>query len=131
MSGTNKDDDAWRAIVENYGERPKAEDLPAPGPEPEPGPTASTYDEESAADEHDRFVPPEPPPAPALDLPRNLPWLGVFGVPVVLLVALLTGVGLPTWLGYLMVSSFVGSFLYLVLTMKPGGRDPFDDGARL
>ena len=132
MSGTSKDDDAWRAIVENYGERPKAEDLPAPEPEPEPGPTASTYDEpDPVADDHDRFVPPEPPPAPALDLPRHLPWVGVFGVPAVLLVALLTGVGMPTWLGYLMVSSFVGSFLYLVFTMKPGGRDPFDDGARL
>jgi hypothetical protein len=25
----------------------------------------------------------------------------------------------------------VGSFVYLVLTMQRGGRDPFDDGARL
>ena len=132
MSGTSKDDDAWRAIVENYGDRPEVEDPPAPVAVPEPGTPASTYDEsDPVAEDRERFVPPEPPPAPALDLPRNLPWVGVFGVPAVLLVALLAGVGLPTWLGYLMVSSFVGSFLYLVLTMKPGGRDPFDDGARL
>ena len=132
MSGTSKDDDAWRAIVENYGERPEVEDPPAPVTEPEPGPPASTYDESGpAAGEPDRFVPPEPPPAPALDLPRHLPWVGVFGVPALLLVTLLAGIGLPAWLGYLLVSSFVGSFVYLVLTMKPGGRDPFDDGARL
>lgn len=132
MSGTSNDDDAWRAIVENYGERPEVGDKPTPVAEPEPGPTAPTDDESDlAASEPERFVPPEPPPAPAIDLPRHLPWLGVFGVPTVLLVTLLAGIGLPAWLGYLLVSAFVGSFLYLVLTMKPGGRDPFDDGARL
>ena len=131
MSGTNDDDEEWRAIVENYGERPEVEDLPTPVVEPEPVPPASSYDEIDPVDDDERFVPPEPPPAPRLDLPRQLPWVGVFGVPTLLLVALLAGVDLPTWLGYLMVAGFVGSFLYLVLTMKPGGRDPFDDGARL
>lgn len=132
MSGTSKDDEAWRAIVENYGERPDVEDLPTPVAEPEPGPTATSYDvTDSVPQEAERFVPPAPPPLPPFDLRRHLPWVAVFGVPVVLLVTLLAGVGLPTWLGYLLVSSFVGSFLYLVLMMKPGGRDPFDDGARL
>lgn len=129
MSGTN-DDEAWRAIVENYGDRPQV-DEPAPTP-PEPEPKASTYDEvDRTVDEVDRFVPPVPPPLPRLDLPRHLPWLGVFGVPAFLLVSLLAGVSLPTWLGYLMVSGFVGSFVYLVFTMQRGGRDPWDDGARL
>ena len=132
MSGTSNDDDAWRAIVENYGDRAEVEDTPAPEIQPLPGPTPSTDDEsDPTASELDRFVPPEPPPAPTIDLPRHLPWVGVFGVPAVLLVTLLAGIGLPTWLGYLLVAGFVGSFLYLVLTMKPGGRDPFDDGARL
>ena len=39
--------------------------------------------------------------------------------------------GLPAWLGYLLVAAFVSSFVYLVLTMKPGGRDPWDDGAQV
>ena len=129
VSGTN-DDEAWRSIVENYGDRPQVEDLAPPAVEVEP--KASTDDEvDRLHDEPERFVPPEPPPLPRLDLPRHLPWVGVFGVPALLLVLLLAGVYLPTWLGYLMVSGFVGSFVYLVFTMQRGGRDPFDDGARL
>lgn len=130
MSGTSKDDEAWRAIVENYGEHPRVEDLPSPVVEPEPHP--ATYDEaDEVPDEGDRFVPPEPPPAPRVDLPRHLPWVAVFGVPALLLVMLFAGLDLPAWLGYFLVCSFVGSFIYLVLTMQRGGRDPWDDGARL
>lgn len=131
VSGSSNEDDAWRAIVENYGDRPRVEELPAALPQPEPQPEPQPAAEPSGSAYDDRFVPPEPPPGPALDLPRHLPWMAVFGVPSVLLLMLLAGVSLPAWLGYLMVCSFVGSFLYLVLTMKPGGRDPFDDGARL
>lgn len=130
MTGTSKDDDAWRAIVENYGEQPPVEELPAAVVEPEP--STSSYDEGDAVeDEGDRFVPPRPPPGPRVDLPRHLPWVAVFGVPALLLVMLLAGVDLPAWLGYFLVCSFVGSFIYLVLTMQRGGRDPWDDGARL
>ena len=132
MSGTSRDDEAWRAIVENYGDRPQVEDLPAAVVDPAPDPVPSTYDDvDEAADEPDRFVPPEPPPGPPLNLPHSLPWIAVFGVPAVLLVMLLAGVDLPTWFGYLLVCSFVGSFIYLVVTMQRGGRDPWDDGARL
>ena len=133
MSGTN-DDDAWRAIIENYGDRPQVEDAlpPAGPPGGEPEPRAPTYDELARdRNEAERFVPPEPPPAPRLDLPRHLPWVGVFGVPTLLLVLLLAGMSLPTWLGYLLVGGFVGSFVYLVSTMQRGGRDPWDDGAQL
>ncbi len=99
---------------------------------PEPEPDASVHDEpDRGEDAADHFVPPQPPPAPRLDLPRDLPWIGVFGIPAFLLVSLLAGVSLPTWIGYLMVSGFVGSFVYLVFTMQRGGRDPGDDGARL
>ena len=128
MSGSNQDDEAWRAIVDNYGERAPVDDLPAPVARPEP----PAHAEDDATDEvADRFVPPEAPPGPPLTLPRNLPWLGVFGVPAFLLVTLLAGIDLPSWLGYLLVGGFVGSFVYLVLTMQRGGRDPWDDGARL
>jgi hypothetical protein len=130
-----EDDEAWRAIVDNYGERPRAEDLPPPPAAPDPAPPEPfdpTIDElDARVEPADRFVPPPPPPAPRTELPRHLPWLGVLGIPVLLLVSLLGGVDLPTWVGYLLVCGFVGSFVYLVLTMKPGGRDPWDDGARV
>ena len=69
-----------------------------------PEPFDPTIDE---VDEHvepaDRFVPPPRRPRPRLELPRHLPWLGVFGIPALLLVSLLGGIHLPTWLGYLLV----------------------------
>lgn len=138
MSGRDEDE-AWRAIVENYGERPRVDDSPTVSPEPAPEPESEPFDPSyadlDAMDDpdgpEDRFVPPEPPPAPPLRLPQHLPWLGVFGSPLVLLVALLTGIVLPAWLGYLLVGSFIGGFVWLVATMKRGGRDPWDDGARL
>ena len=133
MSGRD-DDEAWRAIVDNYGDRPRVEDLPPPtvAPDPAPEPFDPTIDEiDDLVEPADRFVPPPPPPAPRIELPRHLPWLGVLGIPVLLLVSLLGSIHLPTWLGYLLVCGFVGSFVYLVLTMKPGGRDPWDDGARI
>lgn len=133
MTGRD-DDEAWRAIVENYGERAQVEDLPpAAAPDPPPAePFQPTYEElDARVGPEDRFVPPPPPPAPRIELPRHLPWLGVLGIPVVLLVALMLRIALPPWLGYLLVSGFVGSFVYLVLTMKRGGRDPWDDGAQV
>lgn len=154
MSGQDgrSEDEAWRAIVENYGERPQVEDLPPAGPttdrepvrEPEPGsepesepgfdpePFNPTYEEIDARIERaERFVPPVPPPGPGLRLPQHLPWLLVFGSPLVLLVSLLAGIALPTWLGYLLITGFVGGFCYLVLTMRRGPRPPWDDGARV
>lgn len=131
MSGTSSDDEAWQAIVDNYGERAEVEDPPAP-------PTTFTTSFEVAlpaaapeVEPEDRFVPPDPGPLPPIRFPEHLPWLGVLGIPAVMLVSLLGGVSLPSWLGYLMVVGFVGSFVYLVLTMKRGGRDPWDDGARV
>ena len=76
-------------------------------------------------------MPPDPGPGPRVVLPRDLPWVAVLGIPVVLLFTLLAGVSLPAWLGYPLVAGFVGSFVYLVVTMKRGGRDPWDDGARV
>ena len=48
-----------------------------------------------------------------------------------LLVALVLGIGLPPWLGYLPGRPFLGGFVYLVVHMQRGPRDPGDDGARL
>ena len=82
-------------------------------------------------DVEERFVPPPPPPLPRPENKRLVAWAGVFGVPILLLVCLVTGISLPALLAYAMVGWFVGGFVYLVLLMPRGPRDPDDDGARL
>ncbi len=152
------DERAWRAIVENYGERPEIDEPPAPpstppsgapfggrfgdlrafpaGDENDPyvaaeGDAAEQAEEAEEAEEADGFVPPEPPPLPRVEPDRMLAWVGVLGSPVVLLCALIFGVSMPSWLGYLLVAGFVGGFLYLVVKMPREPRDPWDDGAQV
>ena len=127
------EDDAWRSIVENYGERAEIDPAPS-GTEPEP-----TYDEPDDRDDveawdepdDDRFVPPPPPPLPHPTPVRLAAWVGVFGAPAVLLVVMVLALPLPTWLEKGLVGYFVGGFLYLVFNMERGPRDPWDDGARV
>ena len=127
----DNEDEAWRAIVENYGERPTVD----PDEPPEEVDDATAYDEPRRAPsphpDEERFVPPPPPPVPRSTPDRLAAWCGLFGAPLVLLVALVLGVSLPVWLGYVLVAWFVGGFLYLVVQMPSGPRDPGDDGARL
>jgi hypothetical protein len=147
----DSDDDAWHAIVENYGERVELDDEPRPDPasdaddrpdapqgfdatsstglqrlfRPLPEPAAEPEDE-------DEFVPPTPPPLPKLPPDRLLAWVGLFGSPTILLVSLVLDIHLPPWLGYLLVASFIGGFVYLVVKMPHRDDiDPWDDGARL
>jgi hypothetical protein len=134
----SKDDDVWRAIVDNYGERAEldADDVEPPETEPEPRrasePTTSWDDPYPDSDwSTDRFVPPPPPPLPTPSTDRLFAWLGVFGSPVVLLVCLVFGIDLPQLVAYLLVGAFVGGFLYLVIQMPRGPRDPDDDGAQV
>jgi hypothetical protein len=146
----DNEDDAWRSIVEHYGERVSIEADDAPGAEPGPESPASvpSWGQGGADDrtdigtdpenegvlrdpDQDRFVPPPPPPLPRVAPDRLLAWAGVFGAPVVLLTAVVTGIDLPAWLGYLLVGGFLGGFVYLVTRMPRGPRDPSDDGARL
>lgn len=118
------EDDAWRAIVENYGDHPTVEAAPA----------WSDLSEEPPAenpDPEDSFVPPEAPRIERTTPPRTAAWSGLFLAPGLLLLALLLGISLPAWVGYLLVAWFVGGFGYLVATMPRGARDPGDDGARL
>lgn len=148
------DDEVWRAIVANYGDRAEiagdtetehgpqdasteepAEDLgqaPAPdlGPEPAQEPAQEPVEDLHRADDQP-FVPAAPPPLPRPPRDRLLAWAGVFGAPTLLLVFTLLAVSLPSWLTFLLVAGFVGGFLYLVIQMPRGPRDPFDDGARL
>jgi len=135
-----REDAEWRAIVKNYGDEP--EFTPPPVPEPEPprefelphefelpaelGPRSWTPEPED-----DRYVPPPPPPLPRPQGIRLVAWLGLFGVPTVVLVCIVLNVSLPSPLGFLALVWFVGGFGYLVATMN-GPKDPdggWDDGA--
>ena len=128
----DSEDEVWRTIVENYGDR--VELAPDEGPPREwatAAATAAPAEDVAPAYAEERFVPPSPPPLPHTTPDRYAGWAGVLGAPVMLVLALLLGVRLPTWLGGLMVVGFVGGFVYLVFQMPRGPRDPGDDGARL
>ena len=130
MSTGRSEDEAWRSIVENYGDRPSLDDAPPEPPDPAPfNPTSGEVDAWEG-EPADRFVPPVPAPAPPLPWAQRLAWLGVLGSPALLVVALLVGLPLPSLVGYGLVVAFAGGFLYLVATMRTG-RDPWDDGAQL
>jgi hypothetical protein len=130
------DEDAlWRSIVDNYGDRPELEepetevppsprDLDLPARDEAPG-TPNHVDPE----EH--YVPPPPPPLPTPPPARLLGWLGLFGVPMFVLVALVAHLELPSWLGLILMVWFVGGFVFLVASMSPGPGEDHDDGARL
>jgi hypothetical protein len=141
----DSDEDAWRAIVENYGERVELDDEPPAEAPAEAGAEAPAEqrlerlfvplpqpEDEVESDPDDDFVPPTPPPLPKLPPDRLLAWVGLFGSPTLLLVCVVLNVHLPPWLGYLLVASFIGGFLYLVVKMpRRDDIDPWDDGARL
>ena len=133
------EDEAWRQIVAHYGDAPSVEDAPRdepaepvtePATEPraadaEPAPTSFPWEDEG------RFVPPTAPPIPRPEPRRALAWTGLFGAPLVLLVALVFGIYLPGWMSLILVGGFVGGFVYLVSTMPTEPRDPGDDGSRI
>lgn len=136
------EDELWKEIVENYGDRATLDDpsdrpaevldLPDPAHEPEPPPEPEEPPElRDAWDDEDRFVPDEPPRITLPEPPRMLAWLGVLGMPVLLLVAVIAGQWLPGWISMLMVAWFVGGFVYLVKNMPDEPLDPWDNGARL
>lgn len=143
------DDEAWRSIVENFGERAELDDEPdssstaSPEPPtgqdpygwavaPEPDEPAELAEPAPAyVEDEDTYVPPEPPPLPVPEPDRGIAWAGVVGAPLLLLVSLLFSIGLPSWVGYLMVAWFVGGFCYLVARMPKEPRDPWDDGSRV
>ncbi len=125
------DEDArWRAIVENFGDRVALEEA-----EPEPAPLLPQFpdddDEPPVLDPEDRFVPPPPPALPRPAPSRLLAWIGLFGVPTFVLVAVVAGFSLPQWLGLILMGWFVGGFIFLVASMRPDERDGYDDGAVL
>jgi hypothetical protein len=132
VSTERGEDDAWRSIVDNYGERAQLDDEPLDDVPVRSVPTAATPPPAVPEEAEERFVPPAPPPAPRLPLPKRLAWLTVLGSPALLVLALLVSYDVPSLLGYALVAAFVGSFVYLVATMQRADqRNPWDDGAQI
>ena len=148
----SRTEQAWREIVEHYGERPVLDDEPSgadsadvPDPEPAPGSFLAREhedgaDEEPDADDDVRDEVPEverfrPPPAPPFPRPRTwergVAWAGIFLAPALALVIGLFSVYVPALVGWVLVAWFVGGFLYLVREMPRAPRDPWDDGSRI
>lgn len=126
------EDAAWRAIVANYGDRPEIEEEPVAEAPADRGEEArGGRGSDPAPDPEERFVPPAPPPVTAPTPARLLAWVGLFGVPFLVLVALVAKLPLPSWLGLLLMVWFVGGFVFLVASMGPGPGEDHDDGARL
>ncbi len=127
----------WQQIVENYGERAllDPEGVPPAPAEPVLAPEPDDLDDPGEVRDQvhpdDEFVPPTPPPIPRPSFDRLLAWLGVFGVPAVVLFCIVLGISVPSWFGLLMAAGFLGGFGYLVLRMSDEPRDPWDDGAVL
>lgn len=119
------EDELWRSIVDNYGDRAELTD---DEPEPQADPVAPSP---PTADGEERYVPPPPPPLPRPNNKRLVAWVGLFGTPLLLLVCLVLGIRLPALMSYLMIAWFIGGFAYLVLQMPKGPRDPGDDGAQI
>jgi hypothetical protein len=133
---------AWREIVANYGERPDlGEEPPAPPPpEPTPAPEPGLrgvfarrwedpLDDEATWDDEGHFVPPDPPPVEVSDPRRRAAWAGLFGAPLVMLIAVVLGWQFPGWLMLGLVAAFVGGFVYLVATMPDRPPGDGDNGA--
>lgn len=148
------DDEAWRAIVENYGDRAELDDTWDVSDPPEDTGTTGTDDErasDSAAglrdldplaegpdeprsprpEPEERYVPPPPPPLPRPAPPRLAAWAGVLGMPVLVLVLIVLQVAVPPWATTGMVLWFLSGFAYLVASMPAQRPDDGDDGARV
>jgi hypothetical protein len=133
-SDASAEDAAWRAIVANFGDRAELDEHndavdrrdQVPG-----SPRGLVQPTELVPEPEDHYVPPPPPPVPQAEPARMIAWVGLFGVPLAVLVAVLAGLPVASWLGLILMVWFVGGFVYLVASMRPGPRDDNDDGAVL
>ena len=131
--GVSAEEAAWRSIIENFGDRHELGEDDESAPDVPPSPRGLFPGEPPRApqDPEEHYVPPPPPPLPRPAPPRLLAWLGLFGVPTLVLVCLVLGVNIPTWAGLILMVWFVGGFVYLVASMRPKAGDDYDDGAVL
>ncbi|MBO9520759.1 MAG: hypothetical protein J7518_04400 [Nocardioidaceae bacterium] len=138
---TSREDEAWRSIVEHFGDRAElsADEIaatapPEPEPEPEQAPVLEIPAELAPSYDEEHYVPPPAPPVPVPHGARLAAWIGLFGVPAVALLTVVAGISLPSYAGLLLFCWFVAGFGYLVMTMndRRGDRDDgWDDGAVL
>jgi len=84
-------------------------------------------------DDHDGFVPPEPPPLPEVDRVTRMAWAALIGGPTLIILAGIFGIPLEGWLALLSLGLFLGGFATLVGRMRdrPRDDDGWDDGAVL
>jgi hypothetical protein len=115
------EEQAWREIVDHFGDRPALPDEP-PGEDPPGEPFhLELYDES--------FTPPPLPPPAQISPERRLAWVVLVASPALLVLLNVLDYSLPGILTGGLVVALVVSFGYLVATMAP--RDPDDDGARV
>ena len=67
--------------------------------------------------------------APAGTPARRLAWAGLFGPPLLMMLAVVLGWTYPPWFLMLLVAAFVGGFVFLVATMPRDRGEDGDDGA--
>jgi hypothetical protein len=155
------EEQAWRDIVEHYGERPTLADdledlgldsieavdegaasvetppdhtLDPPLEPPVEGPVERPVDHQEPTPfvpYSDHFVPPPLPPPPDISTDRRFAWVGLIAPPLVVLLVVVLNYPLPGILTVALIVAFLASFGYLVATMSRDPRDPDDDGARL
>ena len=126
-------EDAWREIVDHYGERAQIDEDPTVQQPAPPRPALETPAPEPFVFEPyaDRFHPLPIEPAPPTTPERRAAWAAVLLSPVVLMVCAVIHWRLPGVLTGALVLAFLGGFGYLVATMPRERDDPYDDGARL
>lgn len=136
-------DEAFRRIVEGYGERAVLEpDEEQPPPDPDrlrrlfrdplapvgPAGHDEREDREDRADP-DAFVPPDPPPVPRGTPLRRAAWFGMLGVPALVVALLLVGLEPPRFLLGCLLAWFLAGAVYLFATMRRTDDDGWGDGA--
>lgn len=125
------EDQAWRDIVDHYGEQPdlvELTELTTPLMEPDSLPQDAPEPFRLELEDEEFTPPPLPPPA-VVTPERRSAWVGLVLSPILLIVINLIDYSLPGILSFGLVIVFLVSFGYLVATMAP--RDPDDDGARV
>jgi hypothetical protein len=121
----------WRASVANSAEPVLQPEEPAPVVEPVAPELPEQPELEERPGAEERYVPPPPPPLPRVPKDRLAAWIGVLVSPVLLLIAALLRISIPSLAAWALVIAFLGGFGYLVANMPRGPRDPYDDGAVL